>query len=190
MGASESYNEQELLKRVADGDEQAFATLVKSHAPRLHGYIYNLTRRADDAQDIVQEVFVDIWAGRSSLRGIRNFDSFIRVVTRNKTISAMRRMIKERAQREEWIWTQKDSPDEIEGERLDLIEEAIAHLSPQQQKIWVMTRKEGKSYQQVADELNISRETVKKHLQYANASIFNFVNQRVTPFIIAYIFSK
>lgn len=103
----------------------------------------------------------------------------------------MRSMIKERARQEEWIFTQNDIFDkEEDDERLSLIDEAITRLTPQQQKIWILTKREGKSYQEAADILNISRETVKKHLQYANASIFSFVSERLPLIIIAYIFTR
>lgn len=185
-----TYQEKELLAKTAGGDEQAFALLVKQHAPQLYTYIYALTRCEQDAQDVVQEVFVDIWLARHSLTEVRNFGAFLKIISRNKAISAMRKMIRERARREQWQLTeQEEAPDHKEA-GLRLIDEAILQLAPQQQKIWILTKKQDKSYQEVADLLGISRETVKKHLQYANAAIFKYVGERLPAIIVAYVLSR
>ena len=62
---------------------------------------------------------------------------------------------------------------------IGLVEEAVEQLPAQQKKVWVLCRVQGKKYQEVATETGLSRETVKKYLQYAQTSITKYVQHRV-----------
>ncbi|MBO9571980.1 MAG: sigma-70 family RNA polymerase sigma factor, partial [Chitinophagaceae bacterium] len=60
------------------------------------------------------------------------------------------------------------------------IEEAIGQLPAQQKKVWLLSRREGKKYAEIAEEMNISRETVKSYLKLANTSIMQQLQQKIT----------
>jgi len=72
-----------------------------------------------------------------------------------------------------------NSPVQDDSPYIGLVEEAVQQLPEQQKKVWVLCRLQGKKYQEVAAETGLSRETVKKYLQYAHASITKYVRHRV-----------
>ena len=83
-----------------------------------------------------------------------------------------------------WEWQQEMRHAENEDTHSQevlfaLMEEAIAQLPPQQQKAWVMCRRMGMKYEQAANEMHVSKDAIKKYLQYANTSIKKYISARM-----------
>jgi RNA polymerase sigma-70 factor (ECF subfamily) len=172
-----------LLQDVSNGSEKAFRELVHRYADLLHTYIYQLTRCRETAEEVVQDIFLQIWMCRETLGGIRNFRTYLFVISRNKALNVLKKALRERRHQAEWERTvpgaeAEAAHSELEG-RLSLVEEAILHLPPQQRQAWVLSRRQGKKYEEIAKEMNLSRETVKKYIQYATQSITRYVTQRL-----------
>ena len=90
-----------------------------------------------------------------------------------------------REKNKEWEWHQEvKQADEEEANNQELLfllmEEAVKLLPPQQQKAWTLCRKMGLKYEQAAAEMHVSKDAVKKYLQYANASIKKYISNRLT----------
>lgn len=71
------YHEPALLQQVADGDTAAFARLFDAYERRLFTYAYKIMQSREAAEDIVQDIFLQVWNNRSSLPGIRHFGAYI-----------------------------------------------------------------------------------------------------------------
>lgn len=170
----QTHIEKELLQKVAAGNEDAFRQLVKAYADWLSGFTTQLTHDNALAEEIVQDIFVQIWLTRETLGNIRSFPDYLFIITRNHIYDALK-MIRRREKRErDWQAEQLRSadPDAIEKEvHITLIDQAVAQLPPQQQRVWILSRRGGKKYREIAEEMGISQETVKKYLQYATAAI-------------------
>lgn len=179
------YKDDELLVLIAEGDEAAFHELVNRYADLLHTFIYRITEDRQLTQELVQDTFVKIWLSRETLIAVQNFRAYLFTVSKNFAIKAAQKALKERMRFEDWKKTWHD--DETDSEwKFALIDEAIARLPPQQYKVWIMSRRQGKKYTEIADELGLSRESVKKYLQYANASILDYVKGKIDlPLFIA-----
>jgi RNA polymerase sigma-70 factor (family 1) len=165
-----------LLQEVSQGSESAFRALFHQYADHLHTYIWQLTKSKELAEEVVQDIFLQIWMARETLSGIRNFRTYLFVITRNHALNALKKMVRERKRQEEWEQTLHPEweAEDIEA-GLSIVEEAIGQLPAQQQKAWLLSRKQGKKYQEIAGEMNLSRETVKKYIQYATQSITQYV---------------
>lgn len=173
------YNEKELLERIAAGDEAAFSVLFYTYHQQLGDYIFRLTRSLATAEEIVQEVFVKLWTKKHLLKEVNNIQSYIYRLSRNHTLNSLRQLAKERAGKDAWI---RDAgpleEDPVYNEQyFRLIDEAISKLPPQQQKAWLLSRKEGLMHEEIAHEMHISRETVKRHIQLALRFIMSYVRQ-------------
>lgn len=165
-----------LLQEVSEGSESAFRKLFHQYADHLHTYIWQLTKSKELAEEVVQDIFLQIWMARETLSGIRNFRTYLFVITRNHALNALKKMVRERKRQDEWeqtLHTEYEAEDIETG--LSIVEEAIEQLPAQQQKAWLLSRKQGKKYQEIAQEMNLSRETVKKYIQYATQSITQYV---------------
>ncbi|MFB6456243.1 RNA polymerase sigma factor [Chitinophaga sp. Hz27] len=180
MPSANDYIESVLLLHVAQGDEKAFTRLVVIHSGPLYTFLCKHLDNKELAEEIVQDVFTQIWQTRETLAEIRNFRTFLYVISRNRMLNELKKMTRERKQRQAWISQQPEtSPEQDEQQVIEeqhsLVDNAISKLPPQQQKVWLLNRREGLTYKQIAGELNISRETVKTYLQLANQTIARFL---------------
>jgi len=93
-------------------------------------------------------------------------------------------MMREEKRHLKWLQDQPSSiaentPAQDYSPYIGLVEEAVKQLPEQQKKVWILCRVQGKKYQEAAAETGLSRETVKKYLQYAQASITKYVKNKV-----------
>lgn len=121
------------------------------------------------AEEIVQEVFIRLWEHREVLAEIKNPESYFFIVIRNHALNYLRAAAKEQSRREQlWEALEQRAASIITTmeaqETEQFFEKMLDKLSPQQRKIFRMSREEGFSHQQIADELHLSKNTVKKHV--------------------------
>lgn len=181
MPTSSAHNERELLLQVAQGNEKALSELFYQYHHHLGIYIYQLTSSRELAEEIVQDVFLKIWTNRESLTQVDNFKTWLFVIAKNHALNCLRKLVRERMQRQQWANSQESEllPEETNGEeQFQLIDQAISQLPPQQKKVFILSRYRRLKYEEIARELNLSRETVKSYLQIATASINRFVTNR------------
>ena len=180
-------DEKMLLQQVSEGDEAAFRELFYRYADRLGSYVQRLTRSKMHAEEIVQDVFLKIWMSREALAEVENFNTYLFVISRNQTLNAMRKIMRQAGHQKESEKHQTavveiiPKPEQEASIHLEgLIEGAINQLPHQQQKAWLLSRKEGFTHPQIAATMGISRETVKKYIMYANHSIADFIRSRIS----------
>jgi RNA polymerase sigma-70 factor (ECF subfamily) len=184
------YTEKDLLCQVSSGDQSAFAQLFYRYHQHLGIYIFQLTASRELAEEIVQDVFLKIWNTRETLATVDNFRAWLFVISKNHTLNCLRKLVKERQQQQQWQQIQEteqlleEAPSE---EQFQLIDQAISQLPPQQKKVFILSRYRRMKYEEIARELNLSRETVKYYLQTANATITKFVNSRFLLFFCLYL---
>jgi RNA polymerase sigma-70 factor (family 1) len=177
-----------ILLKVAAGNENAFAQLFKNHYHLLGNFIMHITESEILTQEIVQDVFLKIWLNRSSLKEIDCFKAYLMVVARNHTFNCLKQIARENNRKKEWVNSvlRLASDENEKGDTIDsgqLIEEGVALLPPQQQKVYILSRIDGLKHQQIASELNISLETVKKHMVLALRFLKNHLRRNIGLFI-------
>ncbi len=179
------------LQAVSRGDEAAFRELFRQYADHLYAYIWQLTKSRELAEEVVQDIFLQIWISRETLAEVRNFRNYLFVIARNHALNAIKKMMRERKRAMEWELArgEEDVPPPQEPD-LDIVEEAIRQLPSQQQKAWLLSRRGGKKYHEIAREMQLSRETVKKYIQYATQSIVRYVTSRISTLLAICIFSS
>lgn len=193
MSSDTSDITSELLPLVATGSEKAFRQLFHLYADLLHTYIYNITKSSELAEEVVQDIFLQIWTSRETLGNIRNFRNYLFVISRNHALNTIKRMVRESRRKKQWEENKglhvENNP-EYQEHRLSLIEEAVCLLPPQQQKVWIMSRRQGMKYSEVAAVTGLSRETVKKYLQYATSSIMQYVTSHIDIMVILILLTQ
>jgi RNA polymerase sigma-70 factor (family 1) len=175
-------NEKQLLIQVASGDECAFRQLFMAHHQQLGVHMFRITNSAELAEEVVQDVFLKIWLTRETLVGVDNFRAYLFVISKNHALNCLKKLAKERIQ----IRKLEESSIEAliaDGADTDmyynLLDEAIDQLPPQQQKVYLLSRHGRLKYAEIADQLELSRETVKKYLQIATVSITEYVHEHL-----------
>jgi len=162
------YNEPFLLSRVAAGDEEAFAILLRKHGNNLYSQALAYTKSSEVAQDIVQDVFLKIWDKRKVLTKIERFDNYLFIMARNRIISVMRKKLEVPVTTTMQELITENSPSSEERLSLkqaeELLEKGISHMPAQRQTVFRLSRQEGLSYAEIAERLGISPSTVKGHI--------------------------
>lgn len=156
----------DLLKKLKEGDENAFRELYDRHSRTVSSFVYHLTHSAVDAEDILQETFLKLWSGREQLPPIDNIGNYIFMIARNKTLDHLRKIARQKRLLDH-VWANISMPAEGIEQQLDaresqqLINKAFAQLTEQQQTIFRLSRQEGMTHEAIARQLNLSKSRVK-----------------------------
>jgi len=188
-------DEKELLEKVAQGDQRSFNQLFDAYFNVLGAYVLNIVKSIEITEEIVQDVFVKVWLQRSSLTEITNFNNYIFILCRNQTVDQLRKRAKERVLN---IELQSFLNQASEHEQLEnpseayrkLIEDAIDKLPAQARKVYIMSRHDRLKYDEIAKKLDISPETVKKHIQNATYLIKKDVSTQMDAVILLVLLSS
>jgi RNA polymerase sigma-70 factor (family 1) len=153
---------------VAQGDQAAFARLLRKHANNLYAQALAYTKSTHAARDIVQDVFLKIWDGRAKLGRIESFENYLYIMTRNRIISVMRKKLLEPVTDSLQEFIEETGPSAEQRLSLkqaeELLEKGIELLPPQRRAVFVLSRREGLSYAEIGERLGISPSTVKGHI--------------------------
>lgn len=162
-------NNKLLLKRLLKGDEIAYSQIYHLYFNRIYIFILRYVISEDAAYDLTQDVFVKIWEKREQLSHVNNLQTFIYRMAKNHTLDRLKHIsISEKAiEKLTHDYLKQSNPFDIkyvEREYFDFLETAISNLPERTRIIFKLCRGENKSYKEVAEELDISRETVKHHM--------------------------
>ncbi|HEU5001949.1 MAG TPA: sigma-70 family RNA polymerase sigma factor [Actinomycetota bacterium] len=161
-----------LLRKVANGDEAAFAELYDRYAPSAFGLACKICNNRALAEDVVQEAFVSIWQRAARFDPERgSAASYLMAAVHNKAVDAVRHEESLR-RREEGVGdlpTETGADDVVEaawlGVRRTEVRAAVAKLSPIQREALELAYFEGLTYSEVADKLGIPLGTAKTRLR-------------------------
>jgi RNA polymerase sigma-70 factor (family 1) len=191
LPAIPAYNEEEVLLQVARGQENAFRQLFLHWYQLLAGYVFRITESKELTEEIVQDVFTKIWMVRETLEEIKNFKHFLLVVSRNQAFDALKKQLKEKKLKQIW---EKESlsqslslDDNTEILRNSLIDNAIDSLPPRRKEVYLLSRHQRLTYNEIAERLDISRESVKTHLKLATDSVSAYIHSHLAGFIILFV---
>lgn len=156
----------ELLQRLRQGDEIAFRQLYDRYCRQIAAFIYQLTHSAVEAEDLLQETFLKLWASREQLPPIIHFGNYLFMMARNKTLDYLRKAAQEQRLLDH-IWANiSEVADNLDlqlnaRESQALISRALSQLTPQQQTIFRLSRQEGMDHAAIAIQLGLSKSRVK-----------------------------
>lgn len=157
-------DEREFVRRIADGDDAAFATLYHQYAGRLYRYALVRCLDTDIAQDVVQETLLAAWRGAAGYRGESSLGTWLFGICHNRLSNELRHRRRTACHGDvpEWPldpWTGAE-------QRLDL-GEALARLNEEHREAVFLVYYQGFSVAEAAAVLGIPPGTVKSRLHYA-----------------------
>ncbi len=170
----------ELAILLKNDDKDAFNDLYWMYHAAIYANVLKLTRDVVTTEDIVQEVFISLWEKRSQIDPEQGVAGWLFVVSYHKSISYLKLKLKKSiAQTEFYLSNDEavDHGDDLVNAQITGLEKAIEKLSPQQKKVFELCKMQRKTYQEAADELKLSKHTVKEYLSDAVLSIKDFLNK-------------
>lgn len=171
-----------LMKRIAMGDDQAFATLIERHQDMVVGTVAKMLGNASEAEDISQQVFLRIWKSAKRYKPSAKFTTYLFTITRNLVFNEIRRRKRRNEvssdEREENAHIEISDSDERRPDRqlerqelTKIVDKAIAALPEQQRLAVVLRRYEQMPYEEIAEILDISLSAVKSQLFRARTTL-------------------
>jgi len=160
----------ELVKLFSKGDMAAFDAIYYKYCQKLHAFVMMYLKLEEDAEEIVQEVFVKIWQSRSKVDVNASFESYLFTIAYNTTMSLLRKRMSETKSREylkslQQISTSEEIIEDIYVQELNQkVQSIVDQLTPRQKEIYLLSREEGLTHGEIAKKLNISESTVNNHL--------------------------
>jgi RNA polymerase sigma-70 factor (ECF subfamily) len=177
-----TYDDLALLRAIAqpEGEVAAFTIFYKRHSKQVYRSVLTFVKDPLEAEEAVQELFARIWHKRQHLDIKDNVTGYLVQACRNQVIDKFRKVKKERDLLENLEAIAKDSADAAAAdaraeafaqEQYEILQRAMAVLSPQRRKIFELCKIKGISYAEAAAELGINVQSVKDHLQKAKAKL-------------------
>jgi RNA polymerase sigma-70 factor (ECF subfamily) len=163
---------------VADNDEAAFEMLFHRFVPKIQPVLLGMVKSEAVAQDLVQDIFLNIWVNRYKLPEIESPSNWIFKIVYNRSYTwleqqAVRQKAHHRIGTAQSPLTANIPTEESVSfaETSRLVRQAIQALPPQTKKIYLLSREEGLKHQEIADTLQLSISTIKNTLVNACKAI-------------------
>lgn len=180
MSETKAINNKILVTELMMGNEKAFSALFNTYCNDVYAYSLSMLKNQALAEEIVQDVFLNIWLHRERLNADLSFKSYVFTITRNLTFNLISKVANSHKLKEEVFYVSQKSyspiEDSIDESDYDALKQkAIEQLPPKRRAIFEMSRNDEMSYEEISKELNISVSTVKGQMSKALADIRNFL---------------
>lgn len=165
-------DERNLLLAIKCDDPDAFKKVYLRYRLKLYYFAFRFMRNKEDAEEVVQEVFIKIWNSRKQLNETLSFNSYLFTIAKNHIFNLNRDKINHEAFINFLIPFCNDTENTTEETVIsnDLethLNNAIDNLPPRRKLIFKKSREEGLTYPQIASELKISEKTVESQIHLA-----------------------
>lgn len=170
-----------ILVSISEGNEKAFERLFYAYKDKVYGVALFFMKNTTDAEEVLQDVFSRIWKYRKKLPEIKNFSAWVITATRHRCLTLLKKIAVENNKRAAMQiisknQTIKDPENEIQQKELqDLLQTALLCLTPQQRKVFELSRLQGLDRRVVASTLGLSPATVSVHLTIALRRVRSFL---------------
>lgn len=178
MFQSDGRNTWEIIQQATGGDTRAFRMLVVTHQTFAFRVAFRMIADEQDAEDIVQEVFIKLWSNLKKYRPENRFTTWLYRMVVNQCLDFMKsRKVQQRSRNknlDEMInHPTTISPDEDlqNRELMKIVHQAAASLPPQQHAVFVLRDLEALSVNEVCEILSMSSGAVKSNLYYARKTL-------------------
>lgn len=169
----------------------SFKRLFDSYKNRVYGYVLAIAHSPYAAEEISQEIFIKLWLCRDLLQKVENLDGYIFTIARNRTLNYLRKAAYDtRVLRElqELASPQHNNVEErqVVMENDQLLRDALSELSPQRRLVFQLSRDRGLNHEQIAEQLHLSRNTVKNHMVEALRFIRRYLGQHGSVLVLIF----
>ena len=163
--ATPDLTDRRLVERIRAGDAEAFAELFRATYPGLCLFVARHVRSSAVAEDIVQEIFLGMWQRRETLDVRQRLQAYLFSAARNRALNHIKHERVVHRWEETQLWQEPaQSPavddDVLVSELAAALDAAIARLPERCRAVFVLSRRRGMSYAEIAAELGIAVKTV------------------------------
>lgn len=186
MEPTHQHNDRELFQQIAAGDREAFATLFRAYSSPLYRNALRMLKSEFWAEDIIQVVFTQLWQNRAELTKVEMPSPYLYRMVTNKARDRMRSHERE-ARMQYWLASQAEAESDNKANKEELhqlLAKAVDTLPPQRKEVYQLKYQEKLSYEEIAAQLSISKNTVRNHMTKALEDIRAYMIQHAEILIL------
>jgi RNA polymerase sigma-70 factor, ECF subfamily len=163
------YNEQQFVFALREGNEMVFESVFKDYYNRLCNYAFGFVDDSDEAEEMVQNTFLNIWESREKIEIHTSIKSYLYRSVQNNCLNRIkhekvRQTYGNYQQHHAESFAESASQLVISHELQNQISEAFKSMPPQCRTVFELSRYENLTYAEIAEQLGISIKTVDKHM--------------------------
>lgn len=170
------YSDEELMQEIKADNMFAFDVLYKKYSRRIYKFGFSILKSQEEAENLIQDVYLNLWENRHKVAEDSSVKSYLFTIAYNSSISIIRKKARE-SQFVEYLKTlQEVNEDPVNvaleyNELTNKLDEIIKVLPRRQREVYLMHRVEGLKYNEIAERLNISVNTIENHMSRALRTI-------------------
>jgi len=173
-----------LLEQLILGNELAFNQIYYQTNKNIYNAVMAYVKNKHIAIELVQQVYIKLWNNREKLRNVRSLKDYLFILAKNLTLDHFKKVTLETTFFVE-LTLRENEPANTTDEKIEQIEydkllmEAIGQLPPQQREAWLLINEQELSYAEIAVKMNISKLTVKRHLELSRKSVRDYLKSHI-----------
>jgi RNA polymerase sigma-70 factor (ECF subfamily) len=178
--ALEAASDEALIVRIAASDRVAMRVLFARHQIRVYRFVLRLVRDRQLAEDLINEVFFDIWRQAAKFQARSTVSTWLLAIARFKALSSLRRRGAEELN-QETATAIEDIGDDPEvtirkKDQSEILQECLSRLSPEHREIIDLVYYQEMAIREVAEIVGITESTVKTRMFYARKRLSELLN--------------
>jgi RNA polymerase sigma-70 factor, ECF subfamily len=171
VGSDQATSDEALIRAIAAGDRHAMHVLYVRHSVRVYRFVLRLTNDSSLAEDLVSEVFLDVWRGAEGFKAKSQVSTWMLAIARHKALSALRPRSDEQLD-EDTAAVMADPTDDSETtannrDRSAIVQQCLSQLSARHREVLDLVYYHEKSVDEVAEIVGAPANTVKTRMFYA-----------------------
>lgn len=173
-----------LLAQIFAGDERAFNQMYYQTNKNIYNAVMAYVKNEHIAIELVQQVYVKFWNNRQKLKDVNSLKDYLFIIAKNLTLDHFKKVTKETKffakltlRENDAVNTTDEKIEQIEYDKL--LQNAIEQLPPQQKEAWLLVNDQELSYAEIAVKMNISKLTVKRHLELSRKSVRDYFKSHI-----------
>ena len=160
----------ETLEALRSGDHKAFESVFIAYYDRIRVFIFGYIKSESDAEELAEDLFVALWEKRTSIDISKSFNSYLHTIARNTALNFLKKKYLHTAyvnntSQSEYSPTSEE--DLIAKELGLLIDDVVDKMPDQRKRIYILSRNDGLSNTEIADQLNTTKRNVESQLSLA-----------------------
>lgn len=184
-----AYREKKLVSALIKGDINALKQVYDIYWNKIYQISLKYLGNSEDAEEAVQDIMLRLWQYRKNLRKGENFEGYLIAIAQSSLLNKLRNKKLNVVPLTETILSYSDNVTEnqvLTNELEHFTQDMIEKLPPRRYEIYCMSRKEGMTYEEIANTLSIKRKTVENHMGLALTFLRKHLEkyQKTTLFIL------
>lgn len=175
------FSPEQICSQLAAGDQGTLQALIKTYYTDLYKFTWKFVRSQEIAEELTQDIFIYLWENRENLNINSAVKAYLFTMARNRAFNYLKSRVAKMSVvadevPESYAANSQTPEEEMSHQELEkLVAEGIEQLPEKCRIVFNLSRQEGLSYAQIADELQISVKTVEAHMGTALKKLRSFL---------------